>query len=259
MRAARSRPAIRERHMPRVTDRQRILRSLRSDPVWAVYAIGDLEEPWFSASRWYEPDIALIFRGFDQGVLFAMGPRSVREAVEGEQRPLYLQLKDSALQEAERCGFVADRKAMLRMSWTRRDRPMPLVQNASRLARKDAALLNALYQDGRATGEAPDFFYASMLAEGPFYGVFERGELVSVAGTHLHSVEQSVAAIGNVYTRRDRRGHGYARQAMSAVLLALNGVETVALNVRQDNATAIRMYESLGFTHYCEYFEGLLL
>ena len=35
-----------------------------------------------------------------------------------------------------------------------------------------------------------------------------------------------------------------------------SGLRTIALNVTQNNAAAIAVYERLGFTRYCEYREG---
>ena len=58
--------------------------------------------------------------------------------------------------------------------------------------------------------------------------------LVAVAGTHLLAPEEGAAAIGNIYTRRDRRGRGLGRAVTSAVLADLAGIETVGLNVRAD-------------------------
>jgi hypothetical protein len=68
-----------------------------------------------------------------------------------------------------------------------------------------------------------------------------------------------LAAIGNVYTRRDRRGLGFGTQVTAAVTAALLRLRlrTVALNVEQNNDTAIRIYERLGFRRYCEYREGV--
>ena len=37
----------------------------------------------------------------------------------------------------------------------------------------------------------------------------------------------------------------------------LAGVEAVGLNVRADNAAAIQLYGSLGFTHQCPFFEAI--
>ena len=72
------------------------------------------------------------------------------------------------------------------------------------------------------------------------------------------SAAQSVAAVGNIYTRRDRRCRGLAAQATAAVLeeLLRRGIETIVLNVSRTNTGAERVYERLGFRRYCGYFEG---
>jgi len=81
--------------------------------------------------------------------------------------------------------------------------------------------------------------------------------LIAAAGTHLFAPEEGAAAIGNVYTRRDRRGRGLSRIVTSAVLHRLRHLKTVGLNVRNDNAAAIRVYESLGFVKHCDFFEAI--
>ena len=68
--------------------------------------------------------------------------------------------------------------------------------------------IRALFEDGRATGEEPDFFMRSQLQDGTFYGVRHEGRLVAAGGTHLYSRDESVGAIGNVYTHRAHRGRG---------------------------------------------------
>jgi predicted GNAT family acetyltransferase len=70
--------------------------------------------------------------------------------------------------------------------------------------------------------------------------------------------EEGVAAVGNVYTRRARRGQGLAGRLTSAVTLELlrRNIPVVGLNVSQGNFAAIRVYERLGFAIYCEFVEG---
>ena len=90
-------------------------------------------------------------------------------------------------------------------------------------------------------------------------GSMKARALVAAAGTHLLAREEGAAAIGNVYTRRDRRGRGLGRLATSAVLAELSGVETIGLNVRPDNDAALHLYESLGFARHCEFYEALAM
>jgi len=141
-----------------------------------------------------------------------------------------------------------------------RDKPAP-AGNVVRLGASDLADLRRLYEDGQPAGEAPDFFSPSMLDQGVFFGIREEGVLIAVAGTHLVSLEESVGAVGNVYTRRDWRGRGLAAQATSAVTSELlrQGLRTIGLNVNQQNLAAIRVYERLGYRKYCEFYEGMAI
>jgi len=132
-------------------------------------------------------------------------------------------------------------------------------KGVSRLGSTDLETVQSLYADGEATGEAPDFFMPAMLEQGVYYGVHEEDWLIAAAGTHAVAPTVSVGALGNVYTRRDRRGRGLASRVTSAVtnhLLDMK-ISTVALNVRENNRAAIRVYEQLGFQTHCHYDEAI--
>ena len=126
-------------------------------------------------------------------------------------------------------------------------------------AHADLPALQRLYQDGDADGEAPEFFAPEMLTEGVYFGVRAGDELVAAAGTHFVAQEESAAAIGNIYTRRDSRGRGLAGCVTTQVAAELlrRDIRTLALNVHQLNSAAIGVYERLGFTRHCEFVEGL--
>ena len=99
-----------------------------------------------------------------------------------------------------------------------------------------------------------------MLATGRYVGIREDGRLVCVAGVHVYSPVFGVAALGNVATLPSLRGRGLARGACAALcrLLLEDGIETIALNVRADNAAAIASYATLGFEPAAEYVEASL-
>jgi RimJ/RimL family protein N-acetyltransferase len=186
-----------------------------------------------------------------------MGAGSVREALDHVEWPVHLQVLEQTLAEIARHAVVTDTKQMWRMRWTGTPDPSPADPVVTRLTADHVEALQTLYADGNSTGEAPDFFFPAMMSDATFYGVFEDRTLVAAAGTHLVSREEGIAAIGNVYTRRDRRGRGLGRDVTSAVLEALAGIETIGLNVRADNEAAIRVYESLGFVRHCQFTEAL--
>jgi len=241
--------------MPRLTDKNGIRAILHRDPAWCVYALGDLSPHMFGKTHWFTPDLTLVLHDYGTSILFAMGAGSIREALEHVIWPVHLQVQQDALDEVARHVTVTDVKHMLRMAWA--GRSTRVSDRVTRLAANDLPAIERLYADGEAAGESPDFFYASMVTDGVFFGVYNNGDLIAAAGTHLVSREEGAAAIGNVYVRRDRRGRGLGRSVTAAVLHELAGIETVGLNVRADNDAALYLYESLGFTRHCKFYEGL--
>lgn len=249
--------------MPALTDKDRIREILQRDPRWCVYALGDLTDRMFAKTRWFTPDITLVLHDYGTSILFAHGAGSVAEALDHVSWPVHLQVQEDALVEVERNVRVTNVKNMWRMAWATDGSDgadkysTDIAEGVKRLNGTDVAALKKLYADGESTGESPDFFYDSMVPNGVFFGVYEGSEMIAAAGTHLFAPEEGVAAIGNVYTRRDRRGRGLSRAVTSAVLHRLRHLKTVGLNVRNDNAAAIRVYESLGFVKHCDFFEAI--
>ena len=251
--------------MPRITHPAEIRALLEIDRPWAVYALGDLAPGFFEHSEWFRapnaPALILLYRAFATPVLFALGkPESVRGLLDeiGGEREMYLSIRPEILPLVKARYEVRHETAMWRMVLDPVNLAAPM-QDAVRLGPADLAALQQLYADGQSTGEVPDFFYPSMIEQGVFFGIWEDKALVAAAGTHLVAPLESVGAIGNVYTRRDRRGRGLALRvtcAVAAELLRL-GLRTVALNVNQRNAAAIRVYERLGFARYCAFYEGV--
>lgn len=243
--------------MPRLVDPHDIRQLLRQDPVWSVYALCDLSPRMFPKTRWFVPDLTLVLHEYGTCILFAVGSRSVSESLHDVTWPVHLQVQRAALDEVGRYATIASAKPMWRLGWTDRTRLAPPSALVQRLSSGDVPALERLYADGAISGEAPDFFMAEAVADGSFHGVFEGEALTAAAGTHVISREEGVATVGNVYTRRDRRGRGLSRQVTTAVLRDLASVETVGLNVRADNVSAIHLYESLGFSRHCEFHEAL--
>jgi len=242
--------------MPHLSDRDEIRRVLRRDPGWCVYALGDLAPAMFPKTTWFTPDLTLVVRDYGTAILFAMGAGSVREALDSVEGQVHLQVQREALDAIRRHADVSSVQKMRRMVWTGRPTPVPSLAS-TRLSLEDVPAIRHLYADGRSTAEAPDFFHPSMVDAGVFHGIHEGAALVAVAGTHLVAREEGVASIGNVYTRRDRRGRGLGRAVVQAVLSELVDIETVGLNVRADNRVALTLYESLGFADHCEFYEAI--
>jgi len=237
---------------------------LETDRYWSLYALGDLAPGYIEHSEWRAaegtPALVLLYRATTPPVLFAAGdPLAVARLVEGVDEPvLYLHVKPDTAEALAPLYRDGGLKPMWRMALDAAAfRPVPF-RDCVRLSSADGAAIERLYADGRDAGESPDFFFPSMVANGVFFGVWENGELAAVAGTHLAVPEESVGAVGNVYTRRDRRGRGLAGALTSAVTCELLriGIRTVGLNVAAHNPAAVRVYERLGFRRHCPYIEG---
>ena len=249
--------------MPRIHDRESIRAILGADAGWSLYALGDLAPGYFEHSEWHASSgggLLLLYRAVSPPVLFAAGWAEEAASLAGEidAPAVYMHVRpETADALAARYRFL-DRRPMLRMVLDPASFRPQLYPGAVRLGGADAARVEELYADGRETGESPDFFFPSMLERGVFFGAQDEDGLAAVAGTHLAEPGEGVAAVGNVYTRRDRRGRGLAGRLTGAVtreLLRMN-IAAIGLNVSRRNATAIHVYERLGFRTHCEYVEG---
>ncbi len=236
---------------------------LNRDRHWCIYALGDLDPRREKDCVWYgdgKESAALLYREFDTPILFATGgPAAMRAAMLDTDR-CFVQIPIDHLETVA---------ARFPLAWTRRMHRLKLNPSdfrptghhaVSLLGAGDEACIRALYADGAPSHESPDFFFASQLDDATFHGIrLDDGSLACAGGTHLFSQIESIGAVGNIYTHRRHRGRGYAAAVTSAIVQSLigRGIETIALNVKQGNDGAMRIYERLGFRHYCDYWEGL--
>lgn len=262
------------------TDKREIYAFVQRDPVYAAYAIGDLEDAMFADTVWRlvgadgsQRALVLLYAGLEPPILLTMGePEAVAAALAGMPLPgrIYMAAQCEHLAAIERVyDFSADRvRRMVRMNVTtetfrtatcgRAEPALPV----RRLGLTDLPAIEALYRHGGAY--APDAFHPRQVADGVFYGVRapdsarQQEDLLAVAGTHLIAPNWGVAAVGNVFTHPAWRGRGLARLVTSAVTTELlsRGM-LVVLNVDEGNAAAIHIYESLGFRTHCPYVEGI--
>lgn len=255
---------IRGKTLPRQTDLTAIRAILETDRNWAVYALGDLAPGFREHSVWHaaEGALLLLYRAFETPVLFTLGtPDNVAPLLDeiAPEQEMYLSIRPEILPLIKARWNVKHEARMWRMVLDRAGfQPVP-DDNLIRLGPADGPALEMLYADGQVTGEVPDFFNPPMLEQGVFYGIREGDALIAAAGTHLMSTELSVGAVGNVYTRRDRRGRGLAARVTSSVTAELlqSGLSTIALNVNQHNAPAQHVYTRLGYERYCAFYEGV--
>jgi len=162
---------------------------------------------------------------------------------------------------SRRYDLSQDRRPMWRMVWDDQsagELSPERTPGVQQLGPGDVPALQRLYAQGGPF--APDAFAPYQLDNGLFYGVWdEAGELAAAGGTHIVNQAEKVAAIGNVYTRPDRRRQGLARAITQALVTGLQaaGVTLVVLNLDQRNQAAHALYGSLGFRVHCPYVEGV--
>ena len=247
----------------RLTEPAEISTFLRQDRWYAAYALGDLEPGFFEQCQWFGADtmgqlrsLALLYEGLDPQALFLMGePTGITLILGAALRPasaLFI-CSESHLPALRAYYQTGEIDAMSRMTLVASDFRPADFPGVERLGPGYAGELARLYECAHGNAFSP-----YQLAQGVFYGIKEKGRLVSAAGTHIVAKTMRIAAVGNVCTYPEQRGRGYATLCTSAVCSELLGMGLdVVLNVERGNASAIHVYQKLGFRVYCPFVEGI--
>ncbi len=249
-------------------DRAQVEAFLRRDVWLNLYQLGDLDDAFWPHTTWYArveggavSALALMYAGLTLPCLLALGadtaplgellrdaapllpPRfyghftpgveiALGETHQLESRGRHLKM---ALRDTKRIADAADPEAIA-------------------LGPGDRDEVLALYQ----ASYPGHWFEPQLLDMGCYFGRRVDGRLVCVAGVHVYSPRQRVAALGNITTHPDHRGRGHARAVTARLCRRLvDSTDHIGLNVKADNAPAIRCYESLGFEVAAEYDERM--
>ena len=252
----------------RLTDKDPIRAYLNRDRSLTAYALGDLDDAFWPESTFYGAwagddlaALALFYAGLEPVVLTVFGaPDGVRAILAAQALPeeiYYLALPEAGPVLAEFYDLAHNHREW-RMVLDHACFDAVPGDCVARLGPEHADALAALYQHAAEPGETVVAFSPWQIAHGCFYGVWHGGALVATAGTHVWSQAERVAAIGNVFTQPEYRGHGYATHCTAAVATdaIAAGLETIVLNVRDDNGPALHVYEKLGFRRYAVFLEG---
>ena len=246
--------------MRRVGDPAELVALFARRPEIHIYALGDLDEPFWTSSRWLrrgdavvgvvplpESDVTAVYAVSDadpEGTLdllvdllaelpvgaLVTGPTGLARRV-GEVRSIK-DLQPHVKMVLRERALLPDRS---RLSDQATVRPL----DSSHVAE-----LSALH----ATDPGAAFWLPSMLGDETYFGVWIEGELVAAAGTHLVNEHHSVAAIGGVITHPGHRGRGYAGVVTAGVVERLGSrAATIGLNVVTENEAARLAYTRIGF------------
>ncbi|HLQ29833.1 MAG TPA: GNAT family N-acetyltransferase [Ktedonobacteraceae bacterium] len=233
---------------------------LSQDPIWNCFALADLELPLRDYSQFalaYQNEsnkraICLILRHPIIGqVLSPFGPEEGVAAI-----LKHLALPEHPLIQAQEMHIPilqhyyqpeTNWKGMWRMAVTPTTF-QPLIgeppRQVKRLTTSDLPALKNLYAQ-----HLESTFSANLFSQGVYVGVWKGKRLIAAGGTHALAPTSHIAVLGNILTAPEARGQGYATAITAALVIMLfdQGYSTIVLNVFEDNSSAIRIYQRLGF------------
>ncbi len=260
-----------------LTDKEQIRAYLTTDRDYAAYALGDLEPPYAQRCTWIATartgaveGLALIYTGLDPTVLFLMGTQPALNALllhgVGPDK-VFFNIRPEIKGLLETYYEIEHLAAMYRMrvtSFTFQPMPdyraspfLPRLLDESHTPDMLALIQEAARHDQRDLRDVA--FIPDMVPGGYYHGIYQDGQLVAMAGTHLIARETHLAAVGNVVVHPAHRGRRLGTRVSHAVTQALidSGITLIVLNVRQDNTPAIKTYARLGYKRVCEFLEGI--
>ncbi|MGY4908565.1 GNAT family N-acetyltransferase [Micromonospora aurantiaca (nom. illeg.)] len=252
--------AVRAEH-----DRAVLAGLLGRDPVLHAYQLGDLDDFFWPYTSWFRrgDQVVLLYHGVELPTLLAFAAPDrvpdlaglLAEAAPVLPARMWAHLSPGLEAAVGRWFVVSEAAAHHRMALTDPGRLAAVPAVGAPLGPADAAELAGLY----AVAYPGNWFDPRMLDTGQYVGVREHGRLVAVAGVHVFSPRWRVAALGNVTTHPDVRGRGLGAGVVAALCARLRtSVDHVTLNVRADNAAAVRLYERLGFSRVAGFTECAL-
>jgi hypothetical protein len=235
---------------------------LQADRLMAAYALADIDQPDVEGSRWWVGRrdgeiraVALVVEGLPFRPCFATGSPDAVAAIfrEGVREPRILLATPPRCRPGIEATYRFERlDHMRRMAVTVRSFRPRVTHPVTRLGGEDLDAVIDLYGHASRT-----YFTPERIRREIYFGIYQGTTLVAAAGTHVRSRRSGIAAVGNVLTRLAYRDRGMATSCTSAVTeAALEEHPDVVLNVRQDNAPAISVYERLGYVTHGPFVEG---
>jgi ribosomal protein S18 acetylase RimI-like enzyme len=135
---------------------------------------------------------------------------------------------------------------MFRMVW---DAPLPGSDGAPDAVALGPEHAQQAFELAMLTRPGP--FGLRTIELGAYYGYFEDGRLIAMAGERMAA--EGLREVSGVCTHPDYQGRGLARRLMSKLVLRqLRRKETPFLHVMRENTGAHQLYLRLGFTDYKE-------
>jgi ribosomal protein S18 acetylase RimI-like enzyme len=245
---------------------------LRQNPALFVYELGDLDDFFWPYTSWIAGQengvlnaLLLLYAGLDLPVVLAQaeGETSSRylkdlfQASLGVLPARFYSHLSPGLVDVLRGRYALEPHGLyLKMKLADSSRLEGIdTRDTVQLRPDDCPEVAAFYEQAYPG----NWFDARMLETGCYYGIRREGRLISAAGIHVYSPQYRAAALGNITTLPEYRGQGLGTRVTARVCQALlETVDTVGLNVRADNAAAIKCYSRLGFVQIAVYEEWMV-
>lgn len=250
----------------RLSDKQEIYNYLRNDPGLHIYEIGDLDDHFRDDTIWYglmKDDtlkaILLVYTGLLEPTVLALTDdidpmrELISEIKDRLPNKFYLHLSPGLIDLFDHEFNYRHRgdnfKMILKDSFEVSQTYYPEV---IKFCMEELDSLIDFY----AESYPGNWFNFRMLATGHYYGIKFDTRIAAAGGVHVYSPEYKVASLGNIAVHPDFRGQGLGYKVTSALCKnLLSSVDTIGLNVRVKNKTAISIYHKLGFEEIANYDE----
>ncbi|MEW6050703.1 MAG: GNAT family N-acetyltransferase [Candidatus Zixiibacteriota bacterium] len=265
------------------SDKERLLRHFRKDPVLFAYHIGDLDDFYFPDTQWaviYNvtakvEDVVLTYYGGKIPTILAFGlterfEQLLDELLEISPRQFYVHYQQRSHASLARRYTITPLGTHWKMHL--KNPPQAVGYPLERFAQQAVRHPEELGVDVRQLDSSHEpellslynrsypgnYFRPRMLQSGKYFGAFDGDRLAAVAGVHVDSAEYKTAALGNIVTDEEYRRRGLASIVTGHLCEELiSEGKLVSLNVKADNHPAIRCYEKLGFVKTHEFEEAL--
>jgi ribosomal protein S18 acetylase RimI-like enzyme len=227
---------------------------LRRAPYLHTYELGDLDPREAAHTTWIARDpvgaVALLYRGLAVPTVVGLAhddPAALRDLIAEAAPELPPRFYAHLTPGVETALAARYHLELLGQHW-KMGLVAPVAGPADdaivRLGARQAEEVVEFYAASYPTG----YFEPANLERGPYVAIRDDHGIAAIAGIHVYSPVMRVAALGNIATRPDARGRGYARRATAALCGLLQPeVDIIGLNVRASNAPAIACYRGVGF------------
>jgi ribosomal protein S18 acetylase RimI-like enzyme len=148
--------------------------------------------------------------------------------------------------EAPAGWCIHDEKPIFRMVW---DEVMPATDALPDATRLGPPHADEVLELAQLTNPGP--FGPRTIELGEFFGWFEDGRLVAMAGERMHV--GTLREVSGICTHPDFRDRGLARRlTLKLIHRVMQRGETPFLHVMGDNLAPRLLYQKMGFRDYCE-------